>query len=362
MRPRASFLPAALWVAATGLAACAGPVGDLPVVRGVVSPACCGPVGEAAGVDPRAAPVPGEATFTYLGVGGWRIEWAGRSILTAPFFSNPSVLRVGLWTMGPDTARIHRFLGPVRDASAVLVGHAHYDHLLDLPHILTHDAPAARVVGSPTVGHLLAAAPGFQSTRMVRADTVAGDAARPGGWIELAGGRARVMPLAAGHAPHFQGIRLMEGRLHRDQRWLPGAAAGWPEGRTYAYLLDLLGPEGTVALRIYYQDAASEAPAGLVPPLAVEDRRRIDVAILCPPGFDEVDGYPGAFLEAESPRHVLLGHWEDFFRPRSEPLRVVPGTDLEDFLDELRESLPDDASWTLPAPGAEVRMKTGGAS
>lgn len=351
---RGALLGGLLLGAAAWSPACAGPVGELPVAREPVAPACCGPDGAPAGPGAGA----GEAALTYLGVGGWRIEWGGRTLLTAPFFSNPSLLRTGLWTIGADTARIHRSLGPVRDAAAVLVGHAHYDHLMDLPHVLTHDAPGARVVGSRTVGHLLAAAPGFADARLIRADTVAGDARHPGRWVELAGGRARVMALASGHAPHFHGIQLMEGRLHRDQRWLPGAAAGWPEGRTYAFLLDLLGREGRVALRIYYQDAASEAPAGLVPPLPAGDRHRIDVAILCPPGFDEVDRYPAAFLEAASPRHVLLGHWEDFFRPRSAPLRVVPGTDMEDFLGALRGALPDDAGWTLPAPGTRIRVRT----
>lgn len=339
---------------------CAGSVDELPVARGVIEPTCCarGP-GEARPGPPGAAEAEGgeeRAYLEYLGVGGWRIRWRGATVLTAPFFSNPSFLRSGLWTIESDTALVHRFLPPVPEAAAVLVGHAHYDHLMDLPHILLHDAPRARVLGSRTAGHLLGSVSGFDAARMEIVDDRAGDHETPGEWIPVADGRARVMPLRSDHAPHFWGVEIMEGRLTRDPASPPGAAAGWPRGRTYAYLVDLLEANGSVALRIYYQDAASQAPAGLLPPLPESARRRVDVAILCPAVFQEVEEYPEAILRSAEPRHVLLGHWEDFFRPRTRELRVVPHTDMEAFIRRMEAALPDDAGWTLPAPGAEIRF------
>lgn len=340
------------------MSGCAGSIDGLPVERGVVEPACCArDSGDARPVPGRPEAERGPAVLDYLGVGGWRIRWGAEMLLTAPFFSNPSVLRTGAWTIEPDTALIHRFLPPVSGTAAVLVGHAHYDHLMDLPHILLHHAPRARVLGSRTAAHLLAAAPGFDAARTEIVESAAGDHEAPGEWISLADGALRVMPLRSDHAPHFRGVEIMEGRLTRDRRRLPGAAAGWPRGRTYAYLVDLLNGDGSVALRMYYQDAASQAPDGLIPPLSGEEGRRVDVAILCPAAFQEVDDYPEAFLRDARPRHVLLGHWEDFFRPRTEKLRVVPRTDMEAFIRRMEEVLPDDAGWTLPAPGTEIRIR-----
>lgn len=196
--------------------------------------------------------------------------------------------------------------------------------------------------------------------RLVALNDSMGDHRRPGAWIEVAGGRIRFMALRSSHAPHFLGQTFYQGSRDRDFPGEPGLATEWLEGQTMAFLVDLLDEEGAVAFRIYYQDSASQAPAGLVPDLASEDARRVDVAILCPPSFDNVERYPEAILGNIRPRHVLLGHWEDFFRSRARPLRVVPFTDLQEFIDRMIPALPRDASWTLPEPGTTVRFRLAG--
>ncbi len=79
---------------------------------------------------------------------------------------------------------------------------------------------------------------------------------------------------------------------------LPKRASGWLEGQTLAYLIDFLGADGkTVEFRIHYQDAASERMLGYPPPLdMLDDKRPVDLALVCMPGFNEVDNYPEAFI------------------------------------------------------------------
>ncbi|MFL5543984.1 MAG: hypothetical protein ACJ792_04730 [Gemmatimonadaceae bacterium] len=51
---------------------------------------------------------------------------------------------------------IDRFLPAVADrASAILVGHGHYDHLLDVPYIATHRATSAFIYGGPSIRRML---------------------------------------------------------------------------------------------------------------------------------------------------------------------------------------------------------------
>jgi hypothetical protein len=95
-------------------------------------------------------------TVQYLGVGGWLFRFGGDALLTAPFFSNPSLLDVGVGGIAPDTATIDRFLPPVGDVSALLMGHGHYDHLMDVPYILRRHAPEAQLFGSATATNLVA--------------------------------------------------------------------------------------------------------------------------------------------------------------------------------------------------------------
>lgn len=332
-------------------AGCAAGPGGLPVSGGTTV-ACCGP----ADVTPEAPAV----TVQYLGVGGWLIRRGEAALLTAPFFSNPGLLRVGFWTVKPDTALIDRFMPPAADVSAILVGHAHYDHLLDVPRVAERHAPGATIYGSRTATHILGGLPELEG-RLVAVDAVAGSVERPGRWLHTADGRIRFLPLEAAHAPHFMGIHLWEGRYLRDLPEPPPMAWDWLEGRTLGYLVDFLDGDGDVAFRIHYVDAASEPPAAFLPPgVAAElDRRPVDLAILCPASFEEVDGYPEGIVRHLRPRFALLGHWENFFRPRTEPLRTVPLTDLDEFLRRLDAVLGEaspGAEWALPEPGATFRF------
>jgi hypothetical protein len=157
------------------------------------------------------------------------------------------------------------------------------------------------------------------------------------------------MALRSDHAPHFAGMVLYSGVRTTPMEEPPRSAEQWLEGETLAYLVDLLNEDGSVALRIYFQDAVAAAPAGFVPPL--EDGVRIDVALIVPATYAEVMWHPEALLENTKPRHVLLSHWEDFFQPPSRHAEPVPFTLLPDFVARLERALDKDTGWHLPLPG-----------
>lgn len=282
-------------------------------------------------VGPPGAP---RVQLTYLGVGGWIMEWRGTLLLTAPLFTNPSFSRTGLLSIRSDTAAVDRWMAPydVSDAVAILVGHGHYDHLMDVPRVARRHASKAVILGSRTVRNLLGSWSGV-GDRVLEVDSLAGDVEEPGSWISL-GDAVRVMPLRSHHAPHFDGYTLYSGTADVARREEPGSAAEWLDGPSYAFLVDFLDPDGSVAFRLYYQDAVPAAPLGLAPEALIADRS-VDAAILVPATFDQVEWFPEAFVENLRPRWVLLGHWEDFFRPPASPTRSIRSSDIGFFEDRL---------------------------
>ena len=77
--------------------------------------------------------------ITYLGASGFLIERDGDdfAVLTAPFFSNPKITSI-LGPIYPNKKEIDRGLEntSLDNVKVILVGHAHYDHLMDVPYVV----------------------------------------------------------------------------------------------------------------------------------------------------------------------------------------------------------------------------------
>src|SRR5271169_333210 len=152
------------------LAGCTGSIAHLHPFDGLRSVGCT-------------ANAPADALeLTYLGVGGFLMRWNGHAILTAPFYSNPGLLQVGLGLpIAPNTERIDRHLPPLDDVEAILVGHAHYDHLMDAVYVAEAHAPRAVFYGNETMAHILASRELLRG-RVVAMDAEAGDWWQEGQW------------------------------------------------------------------------------------------------------------------------------------------------------------------------------------
>ena len=294
--------------------------------------------------------------------------------MTAPFYSNPGLVQLAAFPIWPRKGRIDPHQASWGEPAAILVGHAHYDHLMDLPRIVELLEGKPQIFGNRSAANLLAAVP----LKVSPVDETAGTWRRQGSWHRI-GHDVRVMALESEHANHVGPVKLYGGHRATPVRRLPWTAYGWVEGYTYAYVIDFLQPEGGVAFRIHVQDAASQPPLGFVPQ-SVLDEHLVDLAIITAAGFQQAKHYPEALLRDLRPRHTLIGHWEDFFRSPWRAPKVVRLTSMEQLLVRIDPILGDpsevtgpretkvdfgrrriwnsaDPRWTLPAPGARVTFQ-----
>lgn len=299
---------------------------------------------------------PTDLTAVYLGAGGWIMEWDGEMVLGAPLFTNPAFLTVGMGHLRSDTARVEELLPPVDAARAILVGHAHYDHLLDVPWIARNRASDAWILGNRTTANILAGDRSLDPARVHVMNDLAGSRADVGEWVVLPGERVRVMPLLTQHAPHFQGVELFEGTVDRPVERLPTAARDWVGGQGIAYLIEFLRPGGEVAYRVYYSDISASTPWGFPPSVVGGSGRAVDLAILTAPSFHEADWFPEGVLEALRPRALLLGHWEDFFQPWTRTPNPLALSDFRVLSSRVERAMPPGTLWALPMPGDTVKV------
>lgn len=218
--------------------------------------------------------------FRWLGVAGAEYRCAGQSLVIDPYLSRVPAWRLLGGTLRSDAALVAE---KVPRAGAVLVSHAHYDHLLDVPAVVRRTG--ARAFGSAQACRLLA-------VQGIAAETIAaGD--------RLALGSFAVDVLPARHLTIF-------GRVPYAGS-LPARLA--PPLRARDYRMDtafsFLITAGST--RVLDWRGADPGPA----PSA-------DVLLVMP---HERASYYVALLGAVRPRLVMPNHWDDFTRPPSEPLR-----------------------------------------
>lgn len=292
------------------------------------SPCAVGTAPAAAAVPWRVTESPSgeEVTVRYLGAGGLYVGWRGEAILTGPFFSNPGVVEVGLRPIRMRWGTIREALAgvPMARVGAILAGHSHYDHVGDLPVVAGHLAPWTRVYVNRSGANALAAYPRLRE-RVVTLDEHEGE------WLHLTAASGRPLPfrvraVPSEHAPHFDGVTLWAGETEASAKpWRRRRYGSLQAGRTYAFVIDLLesaAEEAPVRYRIHYQDSASRAPAGIPPPVLRE--RPYDLAVTVLASAHLVKPYPRDLLQAIRPRHVLVIHYEDFFRPWEHRRGFVP--------------------------------------
>lgn len=287
-------------------------------------------------------------SIQYLGVGGHLFRFRGSAIMTAPSITNPS-----FWLLGPfmpistDTDLVDQYLPDVMDVESILVGHAHYDHLMDVPYVMQNKAPQSHVYGSATMVHSIA--PAIKKERLHALNDYMAILDKPGEWQYNNNRSIRFMAIKSTHAPHFMGINMMSGSYTQDLEELPWHAFGWKEGQTLSYLIDFLGSQEEILHRVYYQDAASQEPLGLLPKLIEKDQKRVDIAIITPASFNQVDNYPESIMLDTDARHYILGHWEDFFaNQEQEQQDFVRAIDSDEFFNRFKKNLNKDSTWAMP--------------
>lgn len=298
----------------------------------------------------------GQFVFRFTGAGGFYLGDESSAILVDPFFSNPDLWQIAsLRDLHTDKTLVDRYLPITDHVKAVLVGHAHYDHALDIPYVFSKLPPEARVYGSETLSNMLAVK--IPEAHRVNVEPHMADAGKPGEWLSVTP-RLRVFPIASEHSPHVGRWIVANGKLHAALQQLPADSLDWVAGTTLSYLVDFLDEGGRVAYRVFVQTSSSNPPKGVPPSAILADGYPVNVAVLCAANFTNVDNYPETVLTALSPQQVVIVHWEKFWEAyelnKATPL---PGLDLDKFYARVKTAAPT-ADVKLPQRGAQFLLQT----
>lgn len=246
---------------------------------------------------------------TWLGTAGFAIEHEGTTVLIDPYVTRSSLWRVLRSPLSSDVEAIARF---VPRADAIVTGHTHFDHALDVPAIAR--LTGATVYGSRSCVHLCRAA-GIPEAQVV--DVQRGAGREPY--------RAQVGPFELRFVPSVHSAFAL-GRVPlpgdiSDCDQIPLGATHYKCGAVFSVDVRVAGK------RIYHLGSADLLDA--------QAERGVDLALLCVAGWTTTERFCARVMGALSPGAILLSHWDDFFRPIDAGARMLPAMKLPRLVDGL---------------------------
>lgn len=252
-----------------------------------------------------------DVSLTYLGVAGWQMTDGAHALLVDPFFSRRELPNMDA-IVTSDPAALDRY-APAR-ADVILVGHSHYDHLLDVPAIAKRTG--AIVIGSESTANVL------------RAAGVAEDHARVvRGGETLAEGAFTIRVMRGLHSLTGQA----DAPIPREVT-LPMAAKGYAEGGTLQYLVRF---EGRSVLFIGTANLVDRELDGLRP----------DVAVIAVGLSEKIPDYACRLMRALGrPPLVLTNHFDAHWAPLGPEQMDISDegrAHLATFAEEIHACAPD---------------------
>jgi len=248
----------------------------------------------------------GGVRVRYLGTAGFVISDGERSLVLDPFVTRPGLVTTLTRRLQPDPDRIIRQIPAADD---VLVGHAHYDHILDAPDLCR--MTGARLIGS-RASVMVGRAAGLPEHQLL--ETAGGEDLLSGAWT--------VRGLPSRHGKALAGRVPLPGDIPVPPPW-PARLGELRHGLVLNWWVN------TGALRVVHIDSADFINAEL-------DGLEADVVCLCAIGRKYRPNYVRDVISRLKPKWVIPCHWDTMITPVEQEPDMIPGVDLPGFLDEIR--------------------------
>jgi L-ascorbate metabolism protein UlaG (beta-lactamase superfamily) len=247
----------------------------------------------------------------WLGTAGFALESGGYTLLLDPYLTRASLLRCVVAPLRSDGWLVGRY---TPRADAIVVGHTHFDHALDVPAIARQTG--ARVFGSRSCAALcLASGVPARQVRDVETEGLTRE-------IEAEVGPFRLRFVPSAHSSLLLGRVPFPGEIS-DCDAIPLRTEGYRCGAVFSVEIEVEGK------RIYHLGSANliDGAAG---------KRQVDLLLLCVAGWTTTERFVPRVLSAFAPRRVLLSHWDNFFVPLDSPGSALPAMQVRRLVDGLQ--------------------------
>lgn len=261
----------------------------------------------------------------WLGTAGFEITHGPYTLLIDPYVTRAPLSVCVTGPLKSDDNAVRVF---APQADAIVVGHCHFDHALDVPAIAR--ATGALVFGSRSTARLCHAF-GIPSKLVSNVEDQPSE--YDVGPFRLRFFRSRHSKLLFGRAV------LADGDLGET---IPQNALAYRSGTVLAVEIEVAG------LTLFHLGSAEIDDASI-------PSRAVDLLLFCAEGWTLGDRVPERVLHRLSPKAILLSHWDNFFMPFDRGPKPLPGLALARLVERFTRLRRDLLLGTLPFFG-DVRL------
>lgn len=244
----------------------------------------------------------------YLGTAGFVIKNNDRTVVLDPFLTRPN-----LWTtlskpLVPNKQLIQKIIPHADD---VLIGHAHYDHILDAPDLCQQTG--ARLIGS-TATIMVGRAAGLPEHQLVATE----------GREDIQSGAWTVRGLPSIHGKAAFGRIPLPGDITSPPKW-PARFHTLKHGLVLNWLVN------TGKLTVVHIDSADFIEQEL-------HGLKADIVCLCAIGRQYRPNYVKDVVRLLQPKWIIPCHWDTMITPIDAEPDLLPQVDLEGLLHEIKQA------------------------
>lgn len=267
----------------------------------------------------------------WLGAAGLEIAVDRNIVLIDPYLSRPGKFSVLFRQLRPSQSRIRSYTsGIAGKVSAVICGHTHFDHALDIPDIVSVEH--CRAIGGRSLKAL------FEISGMnPEMDVCKGNES-----YELEGGiKVHMIPSRHGLVLFRRVPYPGEIDPHGEA---PIKAGQYGLGTMFMPKIEIGG------VTLLHAGSANfiESEVG---------GHRCDILFMCVPGWKNVPEYTTKFVEMLGPEVIVPFHFDDFTAriPNTGRVRALPFTDMQGFIERIHHNNPG-AVIRIPNPDEVMRF------
>ncbi|OIP42383.1 MAG: hypothetical protein AUK47_04540 [Deltaproteobacteria bacterium CG2_30_63_29] len=255
----------------------------------------------------------------WLGTAGYEFRFEGHTLLIDPYVSRLGLVHFLTRAARPNRQAVERFIDK---ANAIVVGHSHFDHILDVPAIA--ERTNAAVYCSISGTNLMNAA-GLDPARV--------NLCHGGEHFEV--GPFKVQLVKSQHSRFGLGGQVPYPGDIPAGVCLPMKGQQYRVGQVFGILVEVAGH------RFYHQGSADLIESELA-------GLQVDTFLMGISARHATPNYVPRILRVLKPKRVIPMHYDNFFKPMSKGLSMLPLMRFAKFVQETRATLPDAKVVTLP--------------